>query len=339
MNNSRYGFTLIELLMVVAIVGIAIMLLLPAAQSAREAARRVQCANNLRQIGLAMHDYHDEQGTLAPGANGCCWGTWLLFVLPYIDQSNLYNSWNFAGGARSDEKSAREMFGYAGAANVTVTGTRVGVFYCPSDPNNTALVGAGAGAVTSQNYVVNFGNTTSSQPPFYQYSGWRIPFLGAPFGDVRAPVAAGTSDEAAGTRLATIQFAAITDGLNGTLLTSEVLVGTGGDLRGFSWWRNGAMFTGLLPPNSPFPDVMPSSRHCGPVPPNLPCTGATGGQDRNGTYVGLGLLNNPRSKHNGGVTAGMADGSVRFIRNSVDVFVFQALSSTSGSEITSGDSY
>ena len=337
MNNSRLGFTLIELLMVVAIVGLAIMLLLPAAQSAREAARRVQCASNLRQIGLAMHDYHDEQGTLPPGANGCCRGTWLLFVLPYIEQSNLYNSWNFGGANRSGDATGREMFGYADPANATVTGTRVGVFYCPTDPGNTAL--GSIRAVTSQNYVVNFGNTISSQPPFYQYCGRRIPFLGAPFGDADAPGGRRTLDEAAEPGLATIRFAAITDGLGGTLLTSEVLVGTGGDRRGFSWWGYAAMFTGLLPPNSPIPDVMPSSRDCGPVPPNPPCIGATGRMNADGTYVGLGLLNNPRSKHNGGVTMGMADGSVRFIKNSVDVFVFQALSSTSGNEVTSGDSY
>ena len=160
-----------------------------------------------------------------------------------------------------------------------------------------------------------------------------------PFGDADATGAVQTLDESAETRLATIRFAAITDGLGGTLLTSEVLVGTGGDLRGFSWWGYAAMFSGLLPPNSPFPDVMPSSSDCGPVPPNPPCTGATGGQNADGTYVGLGPLNNPRSKHKGGVTVGMADGSVRFIKNSVDVFVFQALSSTCGNEVTSGDSY
>ena len=87
-----------------------------------------------------MHDYHDEQGTLPP-ANGCCRGTWLLFVLPYIEQSNLYNSWNFARANRSDETGEREVFGYAGPANATVTGTRVSVFYCPTDPGNAALGG------------------------------------------------------------------------------------------------------------------------------------------------------------------------------------------------------
>ena len=123
------------------------------------------------------------------------------------------------------------------------------------------------------------------------------------------------------------------------MLTSEVLVGTGGDLRGFSWWGYAAGFTGLLPPNSSFPDVLPSSSNCGKSPPNPPCTGATGGLEPDGTYVGLGPFNNPRSNHSGGVTTGMADGSVRFIRNSVNVFIFQAISSTSGNEATSSDSY
>jgi prepilin-type N-terminal cleavage/methylation domain-containing protein/prepilin-type processing-associated H-X9-DG protein len=340
MRNSRSGFSLIELLMVIAIVVIAIALLFPAAHSAREAARRVQCANNLKQIGLAMHDYHDQHGTLPPGSSGCCGATWLLFVLPGIEQLNLYNSWNFAGTNRTGETGQRELFGYAGAANATVTGARVGVFHCPTDPNNGAT--AGVGLVTSQNYVVNFGNTISSQSPFYQHCGRRLPFLGAPFGDVSAPApnASAAPEEATGSpRSGTLSFAGITDGLSGTLLTSEVLVGTGGDLRGFSWWGHAAMFTGLLPPNSSLPDVMPSSRDCGLVPPNPPCSGATGGQTHDGTYVGSGPFNNPRSKHSGGVTVGLADGSVRFIRNSVDVFVFQALSSTSGNETTSSDSY
>src|ERR1017187_5208163 len=185
MRYSRPGFTLIELLMVVAIIGILIALLLPAAQSAREAARRAQCTNNLKQIGLAMHDYHDQQGTFPPGVKGCCWGTWLLFVLPYIEQASLYNSWNFAGNDRYDQTIQEGMFGYSGAANTTVTSLRVGTFYCPSDLNNASLTGVGN--VTSQNYVVNFGNTISSQSPFSQYNGRKVPFLGAPFTDMGAP--------------------------------------------------------------------------------------------------------------------------------------------------------
>jgi len=337
MRYRRLGFTLIELLMVVAIVGILIALLLPAAFSAREAARRVQCTNNLKQIGLAMHDYHDQQGTFPPGVKGCCWGTWLLFVLPYIEQANLYNSWNFAGNDRYDPTDQEAILGYSGAANTTVTSLRVATFYCPSDQSNASLTGVGS--VTSQNYVVNFGNTISSQSPFYQYNGIKVPFLGAPFTDMGAPDTDVTSPIQLGSHEGTTDFAGITDGLGGTLLTSEVLVGTAGDLRGFSWWGYAAQFTGLMPPNSSFPDVLPSSSHCGRVPPNPPCAGATGRQNDDGTYVGLGLVNNPRSNHPGGVNLGMADGSVRFIKNSVDVFVFQALSSTHGSEVTSDDSY
>src|SRR5437016_2443496 len=86
MSLRRRGFTLIELLVVIAIIAVLIALLLPAVQSAREAARRAQCTNNLKQIGLAMHNYHDQVGTFPPGFKGVDWGTWLVWVLPYIEQ-------------------------------------------------------------------------------------------------------------------------------------------------------------------------------------------------------------------------------------------------------------
>jgi len=337
MRFRHLGFTLIESLMVVAIIVILIALLLPAALGAREAARRVHCTNNLKQIGLAMHDYHDQHGTFPPGVKGCCWGTWLLFVLPYIDQESVYDSWNFAGNNQYDRTVQAGMFRYAGAANTTVTFHRINDYVCPSDPNSANLVAKGA--VTSQNYVVNFGNTITSQSPFYQFAGMKLPFRGAPFSDIGAPDIDVTSRCNAMTRPGTVSFAGIPDGLSGTMLASEVLVGTGGDLRGFSWWGYAAQFTGLVPPNSSSPDVLQSSDYCGDVPPNPPCAGATGRENKGGIYIGLGLMNNPRSKHEGGVNVGMADGSVRFIKNSVDVFVFQALASTDGSEVVNSDSY
>ena len=97
MNVVRAGFTLIEVMVVIAVLTILVAIVLPAVPAARETARRVQCSNNLKQIGLAMHDYHDQQGSLPPGVKGCCWGTWLLFILPCIEQERLYNGWNFAG--------------------------------------------------------------------------------------------------------------------------------------------------------------------------------------------------------------------------------------------------
>src|SRR5262245_17985795 len=95
--SHRRGFTLIELLVVIAIIGVLIALLLPAVQQAREAARRIQCTNNLKQIGLAMHNYHDTVGSFPPARKGCCWGTWNIFILPYIEQASLYNAWNSSG--------------------------------------------------------------------------------------------------------------------------------------------------------------------------------------------------------------------------------------------------
>ena len=101
MHSGKRGFTLIELLVVIAIIAVLIALLLPAVQAAREAARRAQCVNNLKQIGLAMHGYHDVENVLPPGKKGCCWGTWLVFVLPYLEQQPLYNAWNSNGTQRA----------------------------------------------------------------------------------------------------------------------------------------------------------------------------------------------------------------------------------------------
>src|SRR5881227_1150297 len=95
--QRRRGFTLIELLVVIAIIAVLIALLLPAVQAAREAARRSQCVNNLKQIGLGVMNYESSIGCFPPGEKGCCWGTWNVFILPYIEQSALYNSWNSYG--------------------------------------------------------------------------------------------------------------------------------------------------------------------------------------------------------------------------------------------------
>src|SRR3954453_8837159 len=96
MRRER-GFTLIELLVVIAITAVLLALLLPAAQAAREAARRAQCVNNLKQIGLGVLNYESANGSFPPGEKGCCWGTWGVFILPFIEQQALFNAWNSVG--------------------------------------------------------------------------------------------------------------------------------------------------------------------------------------------------------------------------------------------------
>ncbi|WP_165074153.1 DUF1559 domain-containing protein [Paludisphaera rhizosphaerae] len=348
MNDSRRssGFTLIELLVVIAIIAVLIALLLPAVQAAREAARRAQCVNNLKQIGLAMHNYESANSVLPQGMRGCCWGSWLIPVLPFVEQSALFNSWNASGNnnsALTASYATEGNFRYAGVCNITVTSTRVNAYMCPSDGGNTATVGIAALGmnVTSQNYVVNFGNITMQQgsvvgstfQPYFVDNGVTYSFLGAPFGDMGAPLADISTGGGQGATNGAIRFSSISDGLSNTMMTSEVLVGQSGaswDLRGFSHWAYAANFSGYLPPNSSKPDWMQSSGYCNyPFQKNPPCIGGTNGL----------VIIAARSNHSGGANVGFCDGSVKFIKNSVSVPTYQAIASSRGGEVISSDAY
>src|SRR5438094_7934711 len=133
MRNQRSAFTLIELLVVIAIIAVLIALLLPAVQAAREAARRSQCVNNLKQIGLAMHNYESSNSSLPWGQKSCCWGTWIVPILSGIEQQALFNAWNFTGdGKWSGSASMDTNFRYSGVCNVTVSSARMNTLMCPS---------------------------------------------------------------------------------------------------------------------------------------------------------------------------------------------------------------
>ena len=320
------GFTLIELLVVIAIIAVLIALLLPAVQAAREAARRMQCVNNLKQIGIAMHNYHDALGSLPPGAKGAQWGTWVLFTLPWVEQGSLYNCWNFVGNSRIASTST--LFSFQGDGNYTVTVTRVNSHYCPSDGGNlnlaTVISVLGGLHPTSQNYGVNFGNCDSLQDSTFTYAGVNIPFLGAPFSDIGAPDAINGSetDPAAARPRPTSNFASIQDGLANTLLTSEFIVGQGNDFRGYTWWGLATQFTSLIGPNSTQPDNL--KQQCQyPSMMNPPCILVANSSDTP-------AFNGARSRHQGGVNAGMADGSVKFMKNSISINIWRALSTSQG---------
>ena len=324
MTQQRRGFTLIELLVVIAIIGALIGMLLPAVQAARESARRAQCQGNLRQIALAMQLYQEAVGTLPPGKKGCCWGTWLVYVLPSIEQGPLFNAWNSSGINAPGVPPAYDLdFRYFGAANVSVTSNRLSLYTCPSDLTNAPISTSIHGttyACTSQNYAANFGNTTVLQA---DYQG--VPFLGAPLVDMGSPL----GDYGQPAR-STVPFSRITDGLSNTMLLSEVVVGQGLDLRGFSWWGDAATFEAYSTPNSSFPDVLFSPIYCINRPPNPPCTTAT---------TALPEMYAARSRHPGGVNVATIDGSVHFVKDSIALRVWRMLSTASGSEVLNSEAY
>jgi prepilin-type N-terminal cleavage/methylation domain-containing protein len=138
MRSQRRGFTLIELLVVIAIIGILMALLLPAIQKVREAANRMLCMSQMRQVGIAMHNYHNDFNKLPAGVgrDGCCWGTWMVTVLPYIEQDAMAKLYvNFGG---NDATGVR----YGGGTNPSlVTGNRLKVLTCPSDTPNAPISG------------------------------------------------------------------------------------------------------------------------------------------------------------------------------------------------------
>jgi prepilin-type N-terminal cleavage/methylation domain-containing protein/prepilin-type processing-associated H-X9-DG protein len=288
------GFTLVELLVVIAIIGVMVGLLLPAVQAAREAARRMSCNNNLKQLGLAMHNYHDTFKRFTPTQGGCCWGTWQVSIMPYVELKNasdLYLNW---GG--TDATGPR----YGAAPNTTnVTARRYPAFSCPSDQENTPI-----GAMTNHNYAVNFGNTGGAQ----QANLNGVVFGQAPF--VTDP-------------LRKIGFRDVTDGTSNTLLVGEVRQGQGSDLRGFTWWGDAAKFTAYLGVNSPLPDRIYAINYCNPIP-KMPCDVSTA---TNPAMFGS------RSQHPGGVNAALADGSVRFFAENIDLNIWRALSTARGSEV------
>ena len=307
MQRSRKAFTLIELLVVIAIIAILIALLLPAVQQAREAARRTQCRNNLKQVLLALHNYHDSLKVLPPGT---IWpsgqysnprtGGYVVHILPYIDQGPLYNQVNFNIG--------NSILWYFGN-NATVTSQPLPMLLCPSDGQGGTVVVDTTQTRAKANYVGFFSGYSMAD------------IVSATAGSDSTKLAAFGVNRGARIR-------DITDGTSNTMIIGEYLTGASqSEGRGALWsdQANGSQLYTPTTPNSTVPDVCYDlNGWCKNFPTqNLPATAAT---DNTQTATA-------RSRHVGGVHVGMADGAVRFVGDNINLTLWRHLATISGNEI------
>jgi prepilin-type N-terminal cleavage/methylation domain-containing protein len=309
MLSRRRGFTLIELLVVIAIIAILIALLLPAVQQAREAARRTQCKNNLHNLGIAAHNHHDTFKCLPPGlgSQGCCWGTWQMAILPFLEQKAMWDLYQNFGG--NDSTGPR----YGASPNSTnVTNKRLSALSCPSDTPNSPF-----SSLTNHNYAANFGNTGNAQ----QATLNGVRFGGAPFAQGTRP---GGGAVTANDFNAGKAFRDVMDGTSNTMMFAEVIQGQRRDLRGFGWWGDAAGYVAYIGPNSTSPDVIYSTTYCDNNPPNPPCTGTP-------TSTAPAMMAS-RSRHPGGVQVVMCDGAATFISDNITLTNWRALATAQGGE-------
>jgi len=313
MRRNRLGFTLIELLVVIAIIAILIGLLLPAVQKVREAAARMKCSNNLKQLALGMHAHHDARGVLPYGAKtwtgdpysgpGAWYDdfAWYGVMGPYIEQGNWFNMFNFS-------------LSYSDAANDAARRVKIPLFACPSDAglqeNEWTTT---TWARIRGNYVANWGNTDYGQNT---KSG--VTFGGAPFRPRTG-----------------LKLTDLTDGTSNTLLLSEstvlLTVNTGwhGPLGETTHSVGGQTFNGWQTPNATGGDEIARL---------MPPAGSLNGRP---TPVAasdtLTQVFAARSKHTGGVNAALSDGSIRFFRDGILLANWRALSTATGGEVNAND--
>jgi prepilin-type N-terminal cleavage/methylation domain-containing protein/prepilin-type processing-associated H-X9-DG protein len=390
--RPRSGFTLIELLVVISIIAVLIALLLPAVQSARESARRTQCVNNLKQLGLAVHSYFTAinvlpsqtlDNVMAPGPKGPTgtiqWFTpWTAGLLGSIEQQNLFNALNF-------NVPMLEFTAPIYGANTTVGLVSISTLLCPSESNpkspSFAISASSASGYSGQFAVSNYAGNYGGPATIKACSGTIIPVKGINLAFILMAANGETAPLTAGP----VRIQAITDGTASTALFSEHLLAsvspgavtdpsvTPGGVnarRGLfqttykvvldqASTANTQAFVGAckaLPAGTQattaaafgsqwllsldFATANNAYTHV--MPPNgLSCTGAQTATSfiSNPQWGGIGAAITATSNHPGGVNVGFCDGSVKFIKDSIDLSTWWALGTRNGKEIISADAY
>jgi prepilin-type N-terminal cleavage/methylation domain-containing protein/prepilin-type processing-associated H-X9-DG protein len=311
----RRGFTLIELLVVIAIIAVLIALLLPAVQQAREAARRTQCRNNMHQIGLALHNYHEVHQVFPPGRThgGTCNHAFSPHAmwLPHLDQTELYRRINFNYPADHSKNSE-------------VRFSMLGVLMCPSDSNRRIQ-----GDNSIHNYMFNVGTTHSvigANGPFFQNSRVRA-------ADVRDGLST------------TAFLAEVTQGDGDVSTTEDNLRAAGPTTQITSYAASCAAAPPVIPMRGSqwlfaAPGHSMYSHHRTPNDLRLDCQGGDARSSGNpSTWAAVSLDVAARSRHAGGVNVLFGDGRVDFVSSSVDLAVWQALGTRAGAETVATGSF
>ena len=314
---TRRGFTLIELLVVIAIIAILIALLLPAVQQAREAARRMSCKSNMRQLGIALHNYADVHRAFPMNRTGKTYYNWsgLAMIAPYIEEANLYNMLDF------DEAPYTTVVGGTlradGTANLEAAQSVVEVFLCPSDP---------AGVISDENYG----------PTNYMFN------VGSGRVNDGAIGSSGGEPDGISYEASSVRFADIIDGTSNTIAISESTIGLGGSKAPYETTvrqhiRSSSYFPACVATAAD--DVWYGDRGESWIKGSFPFAAMTihftpnweGGDCLTGNSTQA--LMGPRSYHTGGAHILLCDGHVRFISDSIDVELLRNLATRNGREV------